>query len=363
MNKSCQHARLPAATRLLALASLLCGSAQAASPSLSLAPADGSGQRQMVVEGSWSPRCLPAPANSWSDGQDVYLELRSPARSCGSEAKSAFELRGSPVELQPAAADRGRPWRLHLLDAESGTLLAFALEGGEPAQGGQPESGLWWPEAGGEFDNSGPGLGIQVEIQGTTLALNLSGYADDGRPTWWFGAGPLASPAQVIELSALNGGAGPFGDYAAPKQVDSAGTLHIEWRGTARAVFWFTRPARDGKGLELRPVSMTRFAFATRPGESWVGDWLLQRQQGEQEARIELHRFEWLTGDAESFELLSDRGLRLVCRRATASLEQAPQACRAVALGGGKAVRFASVGLDGMQTLQDGERIQLRRLR
>lgn len=363
MNKPRQAILSPAALCLIGMASALSSAAQAAVPSLSLAAVEGSEQMQIVVEGSWAPRCLPSPSNAWNDGQDVYLELRSPARSCAGEAKSAFELRGSPVTLQPPAADQNRPWRLHLVEADSGELLAFALEGGSQSAGGAPESGLWWPEAGGEFDNSGPGFGVQVEVQDGTLALNVSGYADDGRPTWWFGAGKLSRPAQAIELSALNGGAGPFGDYAAPKQVSSAGTLHIEWRGAARAVFWFTRPAVGGKGLELRPVSMTRFAFATRPGESWVGEWLLLRQAAEGKESVELHRFEWLTGNAESFELLSDRGLRLVCRRASASLEQAPQACRAAALGADSALRFSSVGLDGMQTEQDGERIQLRRLR
>lgn len=363
MKQPCTRARFAASLALLGLACALPSAAHGQPPSLSLAAANDGGPQHIVVEGSWAPRCLPSPVNAWNQGQDVYLELRTPTRSCGGDAKSAFELRSSPIDLQAERADSERPWRLHLLDADSGQLLAFALAAGQAAGDDLPEPGLWWPEAGGEFDSSGPGLGVQVEVQGSTLALNVSGYADDGSPTWWFGAGPLSRPAQSIELSALRGGAGPFGDYSAPKQAASAGTLHIEWRGTARAVFWFTRPSKDGKGLELRPVSMTRFAFASRPGESWGGDWVLVRQAPRGEDRIELHHFEWLGGDTESFELLSNRGLRLACRRGGGAPEQAPQACRAVPLGGGAALHFSSVGLDGMQTTQDGEQVRLHRLR
>ncbi|MFG0328015.1 MAG: hypothetical protein ACF8SC_12205, partial [Phycisphaerales bacterium JB037] len=96
--------------------------------------------------------------------------------------------------------------------------------------------------------------------------------------------------------------------------------------------------------------------------ESWSGDWVLHRERAEGGSSVELHRFEWLDGDAESFELLSDRGLRLACRRAD-SAEQAPRACQLVPLGGGSALRFASVGLDAMLAEQGEERITLRRLR
>lgn len=360
---SLSHLGLSLASLALAGAALAAPASLRAEPTLSLTGADESGSPQMLVEGRWAARCLPAPANAWAKGRDVYFELRLPKNACGDEPKSAFELRSGPIDLPASNRSDGRPWRLHLLDAEGSRLLAFALQGAVSARAEPPESGLWWPEAGGEFDTSGPGFGAQIEVQGDTVALNVSGYSELGAPTWWFGAAPLARPSQAIELSALSGGAGPFGDYAAPKQVGSAGTVHIEWLGSARAVFWFTRPAADGRGLDLRPVSMTRFAFGTRPGESWAGDWVLHRQDAEGGASVELHRFEWLDGNAESFELLSDRGLRLACRRADGSPEQAPKACQLLPLGGGASLRFGSVGLDGMLAETDSERIALRRLR
>jgi hypothetical protein len=333
-----------------------------AQPVMTLAAAETGESRQILVEGRWAPRCLPAPANAWAKGRDLYFEVRTPKASCEDDAKSGFELRSGPIDLTTTGPD-DRAWRLHLVEAESGRLLAFALEGGAGAADEAPESGLWWPQAGGEFDTSGPGFGVQIEVQGDTVALNVSGYNEFGAPTWWFGAAPLGRSGQAVELSMLSGGAGPFGDYAAPQQIGSAGTLHIEWLGRARAVFWFSRPAADGRGLDLRPVSMTRFAFATRPGESWSGEWLLQRETLEAGSVLEVHRFEWLDGDPEGFELLSDRGLRLACRRANGTPEQAPKACQLLPLGGGPGVRFADVGLDAMVSHQDGARISLRRLR
>ncbi|MCK7592584.1 hypothetical protein [Pseudomarimonas salicorniae] len=361
MNRPSGPTRFALAAGLLATLPLAAAASSAAPPSLSLAPLEG-GQLQVLVEGQWAPRCLPAPANAWAKGQDIHVELRLPKAQCGSDPKTAFELRSGPIDLPTGAGLGQRPWRLHLTDADSGRLLAFSLAGGEGQAADAPESGLWWPEAGGEFDTSGPGFGAQIEVQQDTLAINVSGYDADGAPTWWFGAAPLSRPTQAIELSVLGGGGGPFGAYSAPKQLSGAGTLHVEWRGSARAVFWFLAPAADGQGLELRPVSMTRFAFATRPGESWTGDWVLHREPAEGASSVELHRFEWLDGDAESFELLSDRGQRLACRRGDA-MEQAPRACQLLPLGSGRALRFTDVGLDGMVTRHSGERISLRRLR
>lgn len=347
----------------MALMALIALPAWSATPSLLLVPGQDGQTRHLVVEGQWAPRCLPSPANAWASGQDVFLELRASGHRCEKSAEIGFELRSAPIDLPPERGQRPRAWRLHLLDADSGKLLAFALQTSLESPIEQPESGLWWPESGAEFDTSGPGIGVQVEVQEGTVALNVSGYDERGAPTWWFGAAALRGATLGLPLSALHGGSGPFDKYAAPEQASSAGFLHVEWLGSARAVFWFTRPAADGPGIELRPVSMTRFSFGTRPGESWVGDWVLHRAGADGEASVELLRFEWLQGDAERFELLSDKGLRLACRRAKDSPQQAPLACRLLPIEAGEALLFADVGLDRMSTVQDQQRISLHRLR
>jgi hypothetical protein len=151
---------------------------------------------------------------------------------------------------------------------------AFALvERGEGRSPVHPEAGFWWGDADGEFPTAAPGFGVQLEIQGDTVAVAVSGYDDAGAPQWLFGAAPFSGRSARLELGRLLGGGGPFGGFRPPQAVEPAGRLHIEWLDAARAVFWFERPAADGAGIDLQPVSMVRFGFA---GErQWRGRWLL----------------------------------------------------------------------------------------
>jgi hypothetical protein len=347
----------PTARRAALLALLLAFPAAQAAPRLALVN-DAAGRLQIEAQGEWPLACAPQPSNAWTEGRNLYFEVREGSQACKGQAAQPVTLRSAALPLQ---ADDG-VYRLHLLGADGGRTLAFALAGGDDAMA-LPESGLWWPENGGDFESSGPGFGVQIEVQARTLAVNVSGYADSGRPTWWFGAAPLGARHLQLELSALVGGSGPFNDYAAPKQVEAGGQLHIEWLGPARAVFWFARPAEDGRGLQLRPVSMTRFAYALRPGESWAGEWLLLTTPNEGGSRAEVHRFEFVGGDASSFELLSDRGLRLACTRSEQRPDSPPETCRLADSEQSWQLDFREVGLGRLDArIEDGSRVSLRQL-
>lgn len=347
----------PAARCGALLALLLALPAAQANPRLSLV-SDAGGRLQIEAQGEWPLACVPAPSNAWVEGRNLYFEVSEPSQACKDQPAQPVTLRSAALPLD---ADDG-VYRLHLLGADAGRTLAFALAGGDEAMS-LPESGLWWPENGGDFESSGPGFGVQIEVQGGTLAVNVSGYADGGQPTWWFGAAPLGARHLQLELSALVGGSGPFNEYAAPKQVEAGGQLHIEWLGPARAVFWFARPTEDGRGLQLRPVSMTRFAYAVRPGESWAGEWLLLTTPTEGGSRAEVHRFEYVGGDGSGFELLSDRGLRLACTRAESRPDSPPESCRLADSEQGWQLDFRDVGLGRLDArIEDGSRVSLRQL-
>lgn len=360
------HPRSPFSSCLRSLAAaglILAGTSARAEPQIHVSTAK-EGAIQIRVVDAAPAGCQPSAGPVWARGLDVHFALQPAPGPCrNAPPAERFELVSAPVRPAVDGLNGARALRVHVLDARDGRLLGFALAGGRaPAE--PPESGLWWPEAGGEFDTSGPGLGVQIEVQDRTLALTVAGYDALGAPTWWFGAAPLDTAPTLIELSALQGGAGPFARYTPPGRIQPAGRLLIEWLGPARAVFWFLRAAADRDELELRPISMTRFSFGLRPGEGWAGDWVLVVEQDAEAARTELHRFDWAGGDEHRFELASDRGLRLVCRRAAGAPEQVPEGCQLWPEDGeGEVWDLPDIGIGRLSGGSGGQRVRLLRLR
>jgi hypothetical protein len=350
--------RLATALPSVAMVALLALAPSAgAAPRLALS-SDLAGRLQIEAQGEWPAACAPQASNAWAEGRNLYFEVRAGSQACKGQPAVPVTLRSEALPL----VDRGDTWRLHLLEADTARTLAFALVGGE-AMATLPESGLWWPERGGEFESSGPGFGVQIEVQADTLAVNVSGYAENGRPTWWLGAGPVGARHLQLELSALVGGSGPLAEYAAPKQVEPGGQLHIEWLGPARAVFWFVGPADEGDGVAVRPVSMTRFAYAMRPGPGWEGEWLLLTTPEQGPSRADVHRFAITAIDGQGFQLLSDRGLRLSCTRAEARPDSPPESCRLADGSEGWQLEFRDIGLSRLDArLDDGTAVSLRQL-
>jgi len=336
------------------------GAAAASDTQLAVRVADDRSSLQVEFRGAWPRNCVPRAGSIRMTGRDVYFQLAESEATCSGQAVPLL-LRSEPLGL--SGLDGDDALRIHVLGNRSGHTLGFALA----SLGGtrsilRPESGLWWPETGGEFESGGPGLGVQVEVQDDTLAVNLSGYDEVGRPTWWFGAVPMASRHSLLELNSLHGGSGPFDPYAAPKTVDTGGLLHIEWLGPARAVFWFTRKHPDGPGIELRPVSMTRFAFGTRPGESWQGEWLLLRAAAEGGSRAEVLQLAWVEGSTEGFELASEQGHRLQCERNPQRPDSPPTRCSLLSGGLEPVTEFSDIGLERLESSDGDVRIRLQRL-
>ncbi len=349
------------AIALIACLGLAASTLAAAAPvELKLLRISDKGTLALEVSGQWPGNCEPRLDPPTRDGDTLLLRARQDSADCKAGG-DGFRLRSALQDFDPQEARVLRVRFEAVTDPLApARLMAFELFSFGDLPQPEPEGGFWWSEAGGEFDHASPGLGAQLERQGDMLALTFSGYADDGRPEWLFGASPLLSPVTDVALSRLAGGSGPFDGYRGPDQSQAAGRLQIEWHGNARATFWFSRTTADGKAIGLFPVSMVRFDFGHEPGAGWQGDWALDRGP---EQPIKRLRLEHLVLREEGFQLHSTEGDILACRRAAGRPLSPPEYCELALADGLPPLSLANVGLgrlDGRSA--DGETVRLIRL-
>lgn len=312
---------------------------------------------RVELEGVWAKSCAPRFERAFIDGEEIHLVVGTPkGGSCGAaETEPGKVLSASPGESNLLASAPG-VYRLYAHDSATGALIAFALAriGDDPLPT-VPETGLWWPEPGGEFANSGPGFGVQVEMQGDVIALTATGYHDGGQAAWWFGAGAVQSNLSAMPLSALTGGSAPFGAYAAPKEAEPAGLVHVAWLSAARAVFWFERVDPSNGKRTVNPISMARFAFGMRPGKDWQGSWMLRQGDGGAE-RVQFDRIVESEG---GFELSDSRtDLALQCVWALDRPQSPPESCQ-LGLADGRTITIGDIGLRSLRGLGDDGLIRL----
>lgn len=322
---------------------------------------------RVELQGHWAAGCLPEVESAWTEGRDIHFNVRaSTASKCAiPAAESTKLLSAAPGESDLVAQEAG-VYRVHAHDTVTGNLLAFALAriGDDPAPV-VPEAGLWWPEPGAEFANSGPGFGVQIEMQGEIVALTATGYQDNGRATWWFGASSMLSNLSSTPLSALTGGRAPFGSYAAPKEAQPVGNVHVEWLSAARAVFWFTRIDAESGALSLNPISMVRFAFGVQPGRSWQGDWIVDFERGgDGPDGLRSLKFDRLAETGQGFSLDDARsGYRLLCDRDARRAQSPPSRCTLTDAAGAELAEFTDIGLHRLRGVSTDGRSIVRLLR
>lgn len=322
---------------------------------------------RVELQGHWAAGCMPEVESVWTEGRDIHFNVRaSKAPKCAVPAADTTKLlSAAPGESDLIAREAG-VYRVHAHDTGTGNLLAFALAriGDDPSPV-TPETGLWWPEPGAEFANSGPGFGVQVEMQGDIVALTATGYQDNGRATWWFGASSMLSNLSSTPLSALTGGRAPFGSYASPKEAQPAGNVHVEWLSAARAVFWFTRVDAESGALTLNPISMVRFAFGVEPGRSWEGDWIAEfERDAEGNDDLRSLRFNRFAETTQGFSLDDPgNGYRLQCERDARHAQSPPSRCRLLDAAGAELAEFLDIGLQRLRGVSTDGRSNVRLMR
>jgi hypothetical protein len=297
-------------------------------------PLPDTGTRLRVsIEGEWPDACPPELKSARIEAQTIVLTSEVPATRCDGPP-TAYRLESDRLAESRLKLTRNGIFRVRH-EVRRGSSGIPELHGFRLLQAGNalnagfvPETGFWWPERGGEFDRAGPGLGVQMEAQATTLSLSAFGYDAQGAAAWHIGAGPIIGQTAQIELSRLSGGAGPFEPYRAPASVEPVGSVHVEILSPSRVTLWFVRLAGRGTELTAEPVSMVRFRFAQEPAEAWLGRWVVLAESDDAFATRRID-FTAIERDADEFTLVdAEARHRLACRLAPTQPNTPPLSCR-----------------------------------
>jgi hypothetical protein len=304
---------------------------------------------KVAVFDLWPESCSSQVESVVVEDRDIVLRAALSAAGCndralsGNEAESRLDFSlpllwaGTyrvryEVRPRPGADPELHGFRLVDFDADSGAAL-------------RPETGLWWPEQGGEFDRGGPGLGLLMEAQADTLSLTMLGYGAGGDGQWSYGASRIEGRVVDIALAHLADGAGPFAPYRAPKALSQVGTVQVELLSAARANLWFLRPAANGREISIEPLSMVRFSFAQTTPDAWLGRWVIAAESGDTPASRHVD-FSAIVRDAAGFTLLDARGeYRLDCSTSPQRPNSPPTGCDLLAADGSREIHFDRAAL------------------
>jgi hypothetical protein len=289
---------------------------------------------QAEVHDLWAEDCAPRVERVDVEQSDIVLTALLPDAACAKRLPDAKDAASRLTFVLPALwagiyrvryevrPAPGEPAQLHGF-----RLVDFTPPGSDTLR---PETGLWWPEQGGEFNRAGPGLGLLMETQADTLSLTVLGYGADGQAHWSYGASRIEGRFLDIELAELSDGAGPFTPYRAPKGLSPSGSVKIELLSAARANLWFQRPTGDGREISLEPLSMVRFSFAQPTPEAWLGRWVIAAESGDTPASRHID-FTALERTPDGFELIEASGeYRLACRLPPERPNSPPSQCNLI---------------------------------
>jgi hypothetical protein len=111
----------------------------------------------------------------------------------------------------------------------------------------RPETGWWWNQA-------QSGRGFSIEVQGTNLFAVSFMYDDAGDPTWYFSAGPMATPTHYEgDVLLFENGQTLNGPYRFPGH-QTIGRMTIDFAGTGEA----TIAIADGISEKMSASSLKR---------------------------------------------------------------------------------------------------------
>ncbi len=306
------------------------------------------------VSGLWNNTCLPQADTARIENQRlVLIATADKDPGCISQPTAlnlGFSLSdtGAP---NPAAGVYPASFYVRASGQRNARLAGFDLVEIGAAPAFTPEAGLWWPESGGEYETSGPGVGFALEVQGGEAVLMTNTYSESGSSRWLLSTGSLTSRIIRGDLTELGGGHTLFGEFRHPDQASNQGRVLLEFHSSSRATLWLVDqylglsgdlPA-DASGqfasdLIVQPVSLVRFSI--RQQNVLAGTWMLLPEDGGQATRLELTEVE---SSRSSMTLLDNSGTTVTCNRLEKRSLSPPQNCR---LRGVTDIRFTDIGLN-----------------
>lgn len=239
---------------------------------------------EITISGLWPDNCVPELEGAEFDRGIIVRATAPRQRYCDAvvthysltidlEAHLTAHGAGSSFDALPVR------FFVRLEGEDVYRLAAFTLATwGTESNGARPESGLWWPAAGSQ-SGSGPGIGLNLEVQGSEVVVVANVYDQAGEPEWLIGSGLLQGNVFSARLYRLSGGQPMFSDYAPPDQVYDHAQVDIEFHGSASATVWLSRAVRGGldSQLLLQPIAMERYRFGHDQGQQfWEGSWILE---------------------------------------------------------------------------------------
>lgn len=307
------------------------------------------------VDAAWSDSCPPRLESAAIDGFDITVRAVREPGPCTGDA-TPYRVSAGVAEAESLRPTREGVYRVRY-EVRNGAQAEPELHGFRLLQVGDgedvgfvPETGFWWPEPGGEFGRAGPGIGVQIEVQSGTVSVSALGYGPDNRAGWFFGVGALDGRVAHLDMSLLDGGAGPFEAYSPPKTMQAVGHAELEVISPSRAVLWFVRAQGPGRAVRVEPMSIVRFSFAQEPGEALIGRWLIvpESDDGAAPRRIAFTRIERRAGELALRDASGEHAL--LCESPAALPNSPPGLCRLESASSPEAsVEFTDVGLQQMR--------------
>ncbi len=294
----------------------------------------------LSISGRWESTCTPLIDDLRLEGRGLTLLASYDTDKFCAKTPTGYSLSVDLAENDLSALSPGiHPISLYVRaqGQREARLLGFDLVQLGPVTAITPETGLWWPEAGGTFETSGPGVGFSLEVQDGEAILMTNSYGDQGRARWLVSTGSLEGRIIRGDLTELGGGQTLFGEFREPGQAFPSGRALLEFHSSATATLWLVSDL-IGEDLLVQPLSLVRFSFG--PRSMLDGTWLLMPETGGEAVRLDLAEVESGGG---TVTLLDGSGSTVTCSRLLSKKLSPPDSCR---LRGVQDIRFHDVGLD-----------------
>ncbi|QNP47227.1 hypothetical protein [Diaphorobacter aerolatus] len=143
-------------------------------------------------------------------------------------------------------------------------LLIGGLLGAGVAQAFAPQAGAWVITS---ENNGGPGRGMALDVQGSTLVMQMYAYDISGAPAFYLASGAIKDNKFTGKLHQYRGGRYFGGGAENAQEVGDAGEVKLRFESGTKGYVTFPN---EGE----KEISRYQFTYDTKP-ESLKGQWLM----------------------------------------------------------------------------------------